>query len=79
MSAAMLLTSCGLYNKYERPEVDTKGLVRDTQSLTDTLAVQDTTTFGNMPWRTVFTDPQRRLMALLPPKLIRCLFQPAGM
>jgi NodT family efflux transporter outer membrane factor (OMF) lipoprotein len=54
----MLLTSCGLYNKYERPEVDTKGLVRDTQSLTDTLAVQDTTSFGNLPWRTVFTDPQ---------------------
>jgi len=27
-------------------------------SLTDTLAVQDTTSFGNMPWRTVFTDPQ---------------------
>ncbi len=58
MSAAMLLTSCGLYNKYERPEVDTKGLVRDTQSLTDTLAVQDTTSFGNLPWSTVFTDPQ---------------------
>ena len=58
MSAAMLLSSCGLYNKYERPEVDTKGLVRDTQSLTDTLAVQDTTSFGNLPWRTVFTDPQ---------------------
>ena len=56
--AAMLLTSCGLYNKYERPEVDTKGLVRDTQSLTDTLAVQDTTSFGNLPWRTVFTDSQ---------------------
>ena len=56
--AATLLASCGLYNKYERPEVDTKGLVRDTQSLTDTLAVQDTTTFGNMPWRSVFTDSQ---------------------
>ena len=63
MSAAMLLTGCGLYNKYERPEVDTKGLVRDTQSLTDTLAVQDTTSFGNMPWRSVFTDPQ--LQALI--------------
>ena len=63
MSAALLLSSCGLYNKYERPEVDTKGLVRDTQSLTDTLAVQDTTTFGNMPWRSVFTDPQ--LQALI--------------
>ena len=58
MSAALLLTSCGLYNKYERPDVDTKGLVRDTVSLTDTLAVVDTTSFGNLPWRSLFTDPQ---------------------
>ena len=58
MSAALLLSSCGLYNKYERPEVDAKGLVRDTVSLTDTLAVQDTASFGNLPWRSVFTDPQ---------------------
>ena len=58
MSAALLLTSCGLYNKYERPDVDTKGLVRDTVSLTDTLAVTDTTSFGNLPWRSLFTDPQ---------------------
>ena len=56
--AATLLSSCGLYNKYERPEVDTKGLVRDTVSITDTLAVADTTSFGNLPWRSVFTDPQ---------------------
>ena len=56
--AALLLSSCGLYNKYERPEVDTKGLVRDTVSLTDTLAVADTASFGNLPWRSVFTDPQ---------------------
>ena len=58
MSAALLLSSCGLYNKYERPDVNTKGLVRDTVSLTDTLAVTDTTSFGNLPWRSVFTDPQ---------------------
>ena len=63
MSAALLLSSSGLYHKYGRPEVDTKGLIRDTQSLTDTLAVQDTTSFGNMPWRSVFTDPQ--LQALI--------------
>ena len=56
--AALLLSGCGLYNKYERPEVDTKGLVRDTVSLTDTLAVADTASFGNLPWRSVFTDPQ---------------------
>ena len=52
------MTSCGLYNKYERPEVNTQGLVRDPLSLTDTLAVTDTTSFGNLPWRSVFTDPQ---------------------
>ena len=63
MSAALLLSSCGLYNKYDRPEVKTDGLVRDPLSLTDTLAVQDTTSFGNMPWRSVFTDPQ--LQALI--------------
>ena len=37
--AVSLLSGCGLYNRYERPEVDTKGLVRDTVSITDTLAV----------------------------------------
>ena len=49
MSAALLFTGCGLYNKYERPEVQADGIVRDPVSLTDTLAVQDTTSFGNMP------------------------------
>ena len=57
-SASLLMTSCGLYTKYERPDVNTKGLVRDTQSATDTLAVADTACFGNLPWRSVFTDPQ---------------------
>ena len=57
-SASLLMTSCGLYTKYERPEVNAKGLVRDTQSATDTLAVADTASFGNLPWRSVFTDPQ---------------------
>ena len=38
-AAALTMTSCGLYNKYERPEVNTQGLVRDPLSLTDTLAV----------------------------------------
>ena len=56
--AALLLTGCGLYNKYDRPDVNAEGLVRDPLSLTDTLAVQDSTSFGYMPWRSVFTDPQ---------------------
>jgi NodT family efflux transporter outer membrane factor (OMF) lipoprotein len=63
MSAALLLSSCGLYNKYERPDVNADGLVRDPFSMTDTLAVTDTTSFGNLPWRSIFTDPQ--LQALI--------------
>lgn len=58
ISAAALLSSCGIYNKYERPDVNTKGIVRDVVSATDTLAVSDTASFGNLPWRSVFTDPQ---------------------
>ena len=63
ISAAALLSSCGIYGKYERPEVNTTGLVRDVTSNTDTLVVTDTTSFGNLPWRSVFTDPQ--LQALI--------------
>lgn len=56
---ALVLSSCkSLYGKYERPEVNTKGLIRDAVSATDTLAVTDTASFGNMPWRSVFTDSQ---------------------
>lgn len=55
----MLITSCGLYNKYERPdEVNTKGLIRDIVSDGDTLQVNSDENFGNLPWREVFTDPQ---------------------
>ena len=60
-SATLLMSSCGLYNKYERPDnVQTQGLIRDVVSDGDTLAVapQDTASFGNLPWRSVFTDPQ---------------------
>ena len=59
----LLLSSCGLYNKYERPEVNTQGLVRDIVSDGDTLAVNTDQNFGNLPWREVFTDPQ--LQALI--------------
>ena len=52
-----LFVSCGLYQKYERPDVNTTGLIRDNVSLTDTLVARDTTSFGNLPWRSLFTDP----------------------
>lgn len=57
-SAGLIFGSCGIYNKYERPDVNVKGLVRDSASISDTLVVSDTTSFGNLPWRSVFTDPQ---------------------
>lgn len=57
--AALTLTGCkSLYGKYERPSVTANGLYRDSVSNTDTLAVADTTNFGNLPWRSVFTDLQ---------------------
>lgn len=60
--AALALTSCkSLYGTYQRPNVNTKGIVRDSLSMTDTLVVTDTTSFGNMPWRSVFTDPQLQM------------------
>ena len=49
IAAAALVSSCGIYNKYERPQVNTN---------MDTLAVNDTTSFGNLAWKSVFTDPQ---------------------
>lgn len=57
--AAVTLTGCkSLYGKYERPAVNTSGLIRDAVNDNDTLAVTDTTSFANIHWRSVFTDPQ---------------------
>ena len=57
-SAVLLLSGCGLYNKYERPDVNTSGLIRDAVSDVDTLALNTDPNFGQLPWREVFTDPQ---------------------
>lgn len=59
----MLLSSCGVYNKYDRPTVNTKGLYRDVANDLDTLVSADTTTLGSTPWREVFTDT--KLQALI--------------
>jgi len=56
--AATLLSSCGLYNTYERPSVNATGLIRDVVIDTDTLQVNSDENFGQLPWREVFTDPQ---------------------
>ena len=57
-SAVFLLSSCGLYNKYERPDVNTTGLIRDVVVDNDTLPINTDPNFGQLPWREVFTDPQ---------------------
>lgn len=57
LSFTMLLSSCGIYKKYQRPDVLTSGLYRDTATLTGYLSANDTTTLGSTPWRQVFTDP----------------------
>ena len=55
---SLMMVSCGLYNKYDRPDVNTTGIIRDPVSLTDTLAATSEESFGNLPWRQLFTDPQ---------------------
>ena len=59
----VLMTGCGIFHKYERPDVNTRGIIRDNVSLTDTLVANaDTMNFGNLPWRSVFTDPQLQIL-----------------
>ena len=50
--AALLLSSCGIYTKYERPEVETDGLYGQD------IEVEDTTSIASLSWRELFTDPQ---------------------
>ena len=61
-SILLSLSSCGLYNKYERPEVVTDDIVRDPLARNGALQTTDTTSFGNLPWRQLFTDPQLQLL-----------------
>lgn len=60
--AALSLTGCkSLYGNYERPDVKTNGIVRD--PIDDKTALEGANDFGNLSWRSVFTDPQ--LQALI--------------
>ena len=61
---AVLMSGCkSLYGTYERPEVKTDQVVRDPVSGVGYLAsAADTTGFGNLPWRSVFTDPQLQVL-----------------
>lgn len=58
------MSSCHLYSNYERPDnLPVDGLYRDTTEAYAALAGNDTTNFGNLPWREVFTEP--RLQSLI--------------
>ena len=55
--AALSLTGCkSLYGNYERPDVKITGVVRD--PVYDQATLEGANDFGNLPWRSVFTDPQ---------------------
>ena len=53
--AVLFMTGCkSLYGTYERPEVKTNGIVRD--PVNDNAVLEGANDFGNLPWRSVFTD-----------------------
>ena len=56
-TATALLRSCGIYTKYQPAETTPDNLYGEE------VAVDDTTNFGNVNWRELFTDPQ--LQALI--------------
>lgn len=56
-TATALLSSCGIYTKYQSAETTPDNLYGEE------VAVDDTTNFGNVNWRELFTDPQ--LQALI--------------
>ncbi|WP_028897941.1 TolC family protein [Prevotella sp. HUN102] len=54
--AVLSLTGCkSLYGTYERPDVVSEGIVRD--PVNDQATLEGANDFGNLPWRSVFTDP----------------------
>lgn len=64
-AAAFIMSSCGIYTKY-KPVTDVPdGLY----GRTDTLAVPDTASLGNLSWREVFADPY--LQTLIDSALVR--------
>ena len=52
-----LLSSCGIYNRYKPVENVPEDLYGDNVTLTS-----DTTNFGNMNWREIFTDPYLQVL-----------------
>ncbi len=62
--ALLILSGCGIYNKYQPVSEVPEGLYGS-----EAIAATDTTNFGNLSWREVFTDPQ--LQALIDSALLR--------
>lgn len=65
-AAVLMVSGCSIYRKYQRPEdiVPVDSLYRaELISPEDTLAAEDSTSFGYLPWEEMFTDP--RLQALI--------------
>lgn len=55
--ATLLLSGCGVYTKYQRPEdISTEGLYGQEVEL------QDTTSIASLSWRELFTDSQLQLL-----------------
>lgn len=48
--APVLLSGCGIYKSYSRPEIETDALFRDIQT-------EDTVSMASLSWRELFTDP----------------------
>ena len=65
LSAVLLaVSSCGIYNKYKAAEEVPEGLYGEEVAVTE-----DTTNFGDLSWREVFTDPY--LQQLIDSALVR--------
>ena len=49
-----VLTGCGIYNKYNAEKIDSDLVKEYAEALKQQ---DDSTAFGNLSWRSVFTDP----------------------
>ena len=63
-AATLVLSSCGIYNKYKPVSEVPEGLYGS-----ESVAAADTANFGNLSWREVFTDPS--LQNLIDSALVR--------
>ena len=62
-AVALLMTGCGIYKPYTRPEVTTDGIYREAVTPTDTASLAD------LDWRALF--PDERLQQLIDTVLVR--------